>query len=318
MLAAARRRLRRPSTFYRRRDRARRRSGARARLRQRPPAAPLRRSRTRRRRHRQRRPTCSRSAPQHAARDAGLDVTLHHADWTTLDLPHAVRDDLQPGGIVRAHRRRRRRTRRAARRGCDTSRRAGDSSIAMGVPRAPTSTRNWEWHVRRSARARATASTFMVHEAMRVRRRRRRSMHMLNRHEVWDARRQARDDVHAPPSPCAGGPASRSSTARRVRRADVRTSAPTTSSSSSRRALTVVQTRGSRHISHSGGPSSGIVDRAGHREAVPLVEADVAFLRALEVRGHPVRRRNASSTGCIAADASPSPWRGGSVPRPCR
>ncbi len=115
---------------------------------------------------------------------AGLDVTLHHADWTSFDLPRRYSTIYNPAGsfsLIPDD--------EQARRALTTWLRhlapGGKLLLVMGVPRADFDA-NWEWKVRRSATRAADGVTFVVHEAMRcdvpaqV-------VHTLHRHEVWNA-----------------------------------------------------------------------------------------------------------------------------------
>ena len=120
-----------------------------------------------------------------ARRRAGVELTLHHADWTSFDLPRRYATIYNPAGSFSLIARR-----RQAREPLSTWMRhlapGGRLLIVMGIPRADFGA-EWEWKVRRSAtRVAATASTFMVHEALRC------DVdaqieHVLHRHEVWDA-----------------------------------------------------------------------------------------------------------------------------------
>jgi SAM-dependent methyltransferase len=118
------------------------------------------------------------------ARDAGLDVTLHLADWATLALPRRFATIYNPAGsFMLVH-------------DVDDARRAvkawlahlapgGHLYVSGGVPRADFD-QEWGWRIRRSATRARDGVTFMVHEALhcdveaQV-------QDVINRHEVWDA-----------------------------------------------------------------------------------------------------------------------------------
>jgi SAM-dependent methyltransferase len=117
-------------------------------------------------------------------REAGLDLTLHHADWLTLDLGRAYATIYNPAGSF------------ALIAGDDDARAAlvawrhhlrpgGQLLIAMGVPTADFDAK-YEWRVRRSATRPSDGVTFMVHEAVRIDAEAQ-TEHVLNRHELWSA-----------------------------------------------------------------------------------------------------------------------------------
>ncbi len=115
---------------------------------------------------------------------AGVDLTLHLADWTTLALARRYATIYNPAGsfmlIHRAD---------AARRAIDVwlSHLApgGRLFVGGGVPWADFEA-EWQWRIRRSATRERDGVTFMVHEALwcdvdaQL-------QHVVNRHEVWDA-----------------------------------------------------------------------------------------------------------------------------------
>jgi SAM-dependent methyltransferase len=115
--------------------------------------------------------------------DAGGKVTLHHADWLSLDLDRRYALLYNPAGSFallddeddaraalvawRAH---------LAPRG----------QLALSMSGAPKDDRAvWEWRVRRSATRASDGLTFMVHQAVRTDLRAR-VHHTLDRHEVWN------------------------------------------------------------------------------------------------------------------------------------
>jgi SAM-dependent methyltransferase len=120
----------------------------------------------------------------HAA-DAGIDVTLHQADWTTLDLGKQYATVYNPAGsfalidtdddarvaLVAWHRH---------------LRPGGRLLISMGVPTGPDLDANYEWRIRRCGTRPRDGMTFIVHEAFRYDTTAQ-VQHVLNRHEVWDA-----------------------------------------------------------------------------------------------------------------------------------
>ncbi len=118
------------------------------------------------------------------ADEQGLSVTLHHADWLTLDLGRRYATIYNPAGsfslihdLDAAHQA------LAVWRAHLTP--GGQLLISNGVPR-PDVADKWEWRVRRSATRPADGVTFMVHEAGRTDAAAQ-VQHVLNRHEVWDA-----------------------------------------------------------------------------------------------------------------------------------
>jgi SAM-dependent methyltransferase len=120
----------------------------------------------------------------HAA-TAGVDVTLHRADWTTFDLERRYATVYNPAGsfsLIADD--------DEARRALGTWLRhlapGGRLVIAMGIPRGDFGAQ-WEWKVRRSATRAGDGVTFMVHEALRCDVEAQ-AVHALHRHEVWDAR----------------------------------------------------------------------------------------------------------------------------------
>src|SRR3954452_17195435 len=119
------------------------------------------------------------------ARDAAVDVTLHHADWATLDLGRQYATIYNPAGsfaLIENDG------------GAHTALTAwyrhlhprGRLLVAMGAPSGPDLDANYEWRIRRCGTRARDGMTFMVHEAFRydttaqVQR-------VLNRHEIWDA-----------------------------------------------------------------------------------------------------------------------------------
>lgn len=115
---------------------------------------------------------------------AGVTVTLHHADWTTFDLPQRYATIYNPAGsfsLIDDDTR--------ARQTLTTWMRhlapGGNLLVTMGIPRADFDAA-WEWKVRRSATRASDGVTFMVHEAMRCDVPAQ-LVHSLHRHDVWDA-----------------------------------------------------------------------------------------------------------------------------------
>jgi SAM-dependent methyltransferase len=120
----------------------------------------------------------------HAA-DAGIDVTLHQADWTTLDLGKQYATLYNPAGSFAL---------------IDTDDEArltllawqrhlrprGQLLISMGVPTGRDLEANYEWRIRRSGTRARDRMTFIVHEAFRYDTDAQ-VQHVLNRHEIWDA-----------------------------------------------------------------------------------------------------------------------------------
>ena len=117
-------------------------------------------------------------------REAGLDLTLHHADWLTLDLGRTYATVYNPAGSF------------ALIAGDEDARTAlaawrrhlrpgGQLLIAMSVPTADLDAQ-YEWRVRRSGTRPSDGVTFMVHEAVRIDAAAQ-TEHVLNRHELWSA-----------------------------------------------------------------------------------------------------------------------------------
>jgi SAM-dependent methyltransferase len=114
---------------------------------------------------------------------AAVAVTLHHADWTTLDLGReystiynpagsfALIDDEDDARIALLAWRRHLRP-------------GGRLILSMGAP-DPEASSDWEWRVRRSATRAADGVTFMVHQAVSLEAGSNLA-HSLDRHEVWD------------------------------------------------------------------------------------------------------------------------------------
>jgi SAM-dependent methyltransferase len=115
---------------------------------------------------------------------AGIDLTLHLADWTTLALARRYATIYNPAGSFALIQR------------ADDARRAiaawishlapgGQLLIEGEVPRNDFDA-EWQWRIRRSATRERDGVTFMVDEAVwcdvdaQL-------QHILNRHEVWDA-----------------------------------------------------------------------------------------------------------------------------------
>jgi SAM-dependent methyltransferase len=118
------------------------------------------------------------------AETAGVDVTLHHADWTDFDLSRQYATIYNPAGsfsLIADD--------DEARRALSTWLRhlapGGKLLVVMSIPRADFGAQ-WEWKVRRSATRADDGVTFMVHEAMRCDVRAQ-AVHALHRHELWDA-----------------------------------------------------------------------------------------------------------------------------------
>ncbi len=118
------------------------------------------------------------------AREAGVDVTLHLADWTTLALPRRYATIYNPAGsfmlIDDAE---------AARRAITVwlahLAPGGSLYVGGGVPWADFD-ETWGWRIRRSATRATDGVTFMVHEAVQCDFDQQ-LQHVVNRHEVWDA-----------------------------------------------------------------------------------------------------------------------------------
>jgi SAM-dependent methyltransferase len=120
---------------------------------------------------------------QHA-RDARLDVTLHHTDWTTLDLKTRFATIYNPAGsfmLIEDDDR--------ARAALATWQRhlrpGGKLWVSMGVPTGADLEKNYEWRIRRSGTRARDGMTFIAHEAFRYDTRAQ-LQRILNRHEVWD------------------------------------------------------------------------------------------------------------------------------------
>lgn len=117
------------------------------------------------------------------ARDAGVDLTLHHSDWTTLALDRKYATIYNPAGSF------------SLLPGNDAAHDAlaawlrhlhpdGAILIAMGVPTGDLDA-HYDWRVRRSGTRARDETTFMVHEAFRYDTTAQ-VQHVLNRHEVWN------------------------------------------------------------------------------------------------------------------------------------
>jgi len=113
---------------------------------------------------------------------AGLTVTLHHADWTSLDLGREYATIYNPAGSFSLID-----DEDAARRALVAwlghLRPGGRLVLGMGIPH-PDAESDWEWRLRRSA-TRSDGVTFMVHQAVsldpptRV-------ANSIDRHEIWE------------------------------------------------------------------------------------------------------------------------------------
>ena len=115
---------------------------------------------------------------------AGIDLTLHLADWTTLALPRRYATIYNPAGsFMLIH-------------DADEARRAlaawmahlapgGQLLVGGGVPWGDFEA-EWQWRIRRSATRERDGVTFMVDEAVRCDLDAQ-LQHVVNRHEVWDA-----------------------------------------------------------------------------------------------------------------------------------
>jgi SAM-dependent methyltransferase len=117
----------------------------------------------------------------HAAA-AGVEVTLHEADWTTLDLGRTYATLYNPVGsflLVTDEDD----AARALRAWRAHVRPGGRLILSMGGP-DPEPTHDWTWRVRRSA-TRADGVTFMVHEAIEPAREPGIEV-SLHRHEIWE------------------------------------------------------------------------------------------------------------------------------------
>lgn len=117
------------------------------------------------------------------ANAAGVSITLHHADWVTLDLGREYATIYNPAGSFAL---------------IDDEDAARDALIAwrghlrpggrlilgMGAP-DPEASSDWEWRVRRSATRASDGVTFMVHQAVSLEAGSNLAQ-SLDRHEVWD------------------------------------------------------------------------------------------------------------------------------------
>jgi SAM-dependent methyltransferase len=119
---------------------------------------------------------------QHAA-TLGVPVTLHHTDWTALELPALYATVYNPAGsfaliddVARAHE-----TLTCWRK---LLRPGGQLVVSMGGPTGHDLD-DWTWRVRRSGTRASDGVTFMVHEAARSDPARQLE-HTLHRHEVWE------------------------------------------------------------------------------------------------------------------------------------
>jgi SAM-dependent methyltransferase len=117
-------------------------------------------------------------------REAGLDLTLHHADWLTLELGRTYSTIYNPAGSF------------SLIADDDDAHSAlvawqlhleptGQLLIAMGIPTADFDSQ-YEWRIRRSGTRPSDGVTFMVHEAVSVDVDAQ-VQHIFNRHEVWSA-----------------------------------------------------------------------------------------------------------------------------------
>jgi SAM-dependent methyltransferase len=115
---------------------------------------------------------------------AGVEITLHHADWTAFGLPRKYATIYNPAGSFSLIQ-----NDEDARRALTTWMRhlasGGKLCIVMAIPRAEFDAA-WEWKVRRSATRALDGVTFMVHEALRCDQGEQ-AIHALHRHELWDA-----------------------------------------------------------------------------------------------------------------------------------
>jgi len=118
------------------------------------------------------------------ARAAGLDVTLHLADWTTVALPRRYATVYNPAGsfmlIADAGD-----ARRALAAWLAHLAPGGRLYVGCGVPTADFELA-WEWRIRRSGTRASDGVTFMVHEAVHCDLEQQ-LQHVINKHEVWDA-----------------------------------------------------------------------------------------------------------------------------------
>jgi SAM-dependent methyltransferase len=121
---------------------------------------------------------------QHA-RNVGVEVTLHCADWTTLDLEQRYATIYNPAGSFMLIR-----TDDDAHTALVAWRRhlrpGGQLVVSMGVPAGDDLDRRYEWRIRRSGTRARDGMTFIVHEAFRYDTDAQ-LQHVLNRHEIWDA-----------------------------------------------------------------------------------------------------------------------------------
>ena len=120
----------------------------------------------------------------HAHADAaGVDLTLHLADWTTLSLPRRYATIYNPAGsFMLIHREDD--ARRALRAWIAHLAPGGQLLVGGGVPWTEFEA-EWQWRIRRSATRERDGVTFMVHEAVRCDLEAQ-LQHVVNRHEVWD------------------------------------------------------------------------------------------------------------------------------------
>jgi SAM-dependent methyltransferase len=119
------------------------------------------------------------------AQDAGVDVTLHLADWTALDLDARYATIYNPAGsfmLMRADDNARRALDAWCRHLCP----GGQLVVSMGVPAGPDLEKRYEWRIRRAGTRARDGMTFIAHEAFRYDTDAQ-MQHVLNRHEVWDA-----------------------------------------------------------------------------------------------------------------------------------
>lgn len=114
---------------------------------------------------------------------AGVEVTLHEADWTTLDLGRTYATLYNPVGsflLVTDEED----AARALRAWRAHVRPGGRLIVSMGGP-DPEPTHDWTWRVRRSATRADDGVTFMVHEAIEPSREPGIEV-SLHRHEIWE------------------------------------------------------------------------------------------------------------------------------------
>jgi len=118
------------------------------------------------------------------AREAGVELTLHLADWTSLALERRYATIYNPAGsfalIHRAGD-----ARRAVSAWLAHLAPGGRLVVDGGVPRRDFDA-EWQWRVRRSATRERDGVTFMVDEAVHCDLDEQ-LQHVINRHEVWDA-----------------------------------------------------------------------------------------------------------------------------------